>query len=47
MPMMIATTPRNRTGVTTPMIIVGVASFIVVAGVVGVISGVTGDVVLS
>ena len=46
MPMMIATMPRNRTGVTVPMIIVGAIS-IVAAGDVGVISGVTGDIVLS
>ena len=48
MPMMIATTPRNRTVVVTlVMIIVGAILSIVavVAGVVGVILGVTDDII--
>ena len=34
MPMMIATTPRNRTDVTVPMIIAEVLSIVVLEGVV-------------
>lgn len=46
MPMMIAT-PRNKTGVTTSMIILNFeASPIVVSGVVGVILGVTDNIIL-